>query len=114
MAGEADVFLHEGQFLARGHQQLRLHQVDAGDHLGDRMLDLDARVHLDEEELAVLVEELQRAGAAVTDRTAGCHHALAHFLAYFGVQPWGRGLFDHLWWRRCMEQSRSPRCTTLP
>ena len=51
--------------------QLRLHQVDAGDQLGHRMLHLDARVHLDEVELVVLVEELERAGAAVADRLAG-------------------------------------------
>ena len=31
------------------------------------MLDLDARVHLDEVELVVLVQELERAGAAVAD-----------------------------------------------
>src|SRR2546430_11642907 len=36
----------------------RLHEIDAGDELGDGMLDLDARVHLDEVELPVLVEEL--------------------------------------------------------
>ena len=45
--------------------------------LGDRMLDLHARVHLDEEELAVLVQELERAGAAVADAAAGVGAALA-------------------------------------
>ena len=33
--------------------------------LGDRVLDLQAGVHLDEVELAVLVEELDSAGAGV-------------------------------------------------
>ena len=45
------------------------HQVDAGHHLGDRMLDLQPRVHLEEVEAAVLVEqELDRAGVGVADR----------------------------------------------
>ncbi len=48
------------------------------------MLDLDARIHLDEVELAVLVEEFQRAGAAVADRTAGLDAALAHDAALAG------------------------------
>jgi hypothetical protein len=78
---ELDVLLREGQLLAGGHQQLRLHQVDAGDQFGDRMLHLDARVHLDEVELAVLVEELERAGAAIAHRAAGLHDALAHLRA---------------------------------
>jgi ABC-type phosphate/phosphonate transport system ATPase subunit len=34
-----------------------LHQIDAGDHLGDRMLHLQAGVHFDEVELAVFIEE---------------------------------------------------------
>ncbi len=41
------------------------------------MLDLHAGVHLDEEELAVLVQELEGAGAAVADLQAGLHAALA-------------------------------------
>ncbi len=38
------------QRLARGDAQLRLHQVDAGHHLGHRVLDLQPRVRLDEGE----------------------------------------------------------------
>ena len=40
--------LRQRQRLARGHAQLPLHQVEAGDHLGDRMLDLQPGVHLHE------------------------------------------------------------------
>ena len=36
----------------RGDEQLRAHQVEAGDLLGDRMLDLQPRVHLEEVEAA--------------------------------------------------------------
>ena len=39
------------QPVPRGDEDLALHEVDAGDHLGHRVLDLDARVDLDEVEL---------------------------------------------------------------
>jgi hypothetical protein len=52
------------QRLAGGHAQLPFHQVGAGDHLGHRMFDLQAGVHLHEVERAVLIgDELHRAGA---------------------------------------------------
>jgi hypothetical protein len=41
------------------------------------MLDLDPRVHLDEKELVVLEQELERAGAAVADLAARVGAALA-------------------------------------
>src|SRR3546814_15820675 len=72
-----DVFLPDRQLLAAGDQQLLAHQVDAGDPLGHRVLDLDAGVHLDEVEAAVLEQELERAGAAVADADAGIHADLA-------------------------------------
>ena len=54
--------------LAARDPDLPLHEVDAGHHLGDRMLDLQPRVHLEEVERAVLVEqELDRAGVGVAD-----------------------------------------------
>src|SRR5207247_5072334 len=47
-------------------------EVDAGDPLGDRVLDLQAGVHLEEVEAPALVEqELDRAGARVADGTRG-------------------------------------------
>ena len=50
---------------AGGDADLLEDQVDAGDHLGHRMLDLNARVHFDEIEFAVLVEELDGADAEI-------------------------------------------------
>jgi hypothetical protein len=41
------------------------------------MLDLDPGVHFDEIELAVFVEELEGAGAAVVDAAAGLGAAVA-------------------------------------
>ena len=51
----------------RGEADLQRHEVEAGHHLGHRMLDLDARVHLEEVELAGvgIDDELDGAGAAI-------------------------------------------------
>ena len=54
--------------LAVGDADLLLDEVEAGDRLGDRVLDLDAAVQLEEEELAAVEHELRRAGADVADR----------------------------------------------
>src|SRR6202008_4956658 len=53
------------ELAAGGDANLLEHEVDVGDHLGNGMLDLDAGVHLDEIELAVLVEELDGADAEI-------------------------------------------------
>ncbi len=81
MAADHHVALGEGQRLAGGDAQLQTDDVDAGHQFGDGVLDLHAGVHLDEVELAVLVQELERAGAAVADRGAGLADLLAHGLA---------------------------------
>ena len=65
------ILLSQAQLLAGGNPDLFLHQVDPGDHLCDRMFHLDARVHLDEVELAVLVEELESPDSLVTNLAAG-------------------------------------------
>ena len=85
-------------------------QVDAADHLGHRMLDLQPGVHLDEVEFAVLVEELDGAGAAI----AHFGHRLAHDArpsrrARRGVMTGEGASSSTFWWRRWSEQSRSPR-----
>ena len=46
----ASLLLRQRQRLARGHAQLPLDQIEAGDHLGHRVLDLQARVHFHEVE----------------------------------------------------------------
>ena len=62
-AVELDIGLLEGQLFAGGDADHLLDEVDAGDQLGDRMLDLQSRVHLEEEEGPVLAgHELDRAG----------------------------------------------------
>ena len=64
VAGQPHVLLRERERLARGDAQLLLDEVDAGDELGHRVLDLQAGVHLDEEELVgrgIRHQELDRA-----------------------------------------------------
>ena len=59
---------HVFHALAHREQDLALHQVHIGDHLGYRVLNLNTRVHLDEIEPAVLVhEELDCACVHVAD-----------------------------------------------
>src|SRR5215469_18596928 len=65
MAAQLDILLPVAERRTGADAQLLAHQVDAADHLADRVLDLEPRVHLDEVELAVLVEELDRPGVLV-------------------------------------------------
>src|SRR5260370_22056167 len=77
MAAPDHVALAERQFLAHRNADLFAHDVEAGRLFGDRMLDLDARVHLDEGEDAVLVEKLEGTDAAIEDGPAGGRATLA-------------------------------------
>ena len=82
VAGDRDLVLPARQALAGRDPQLPLDQVEAGDHLGDRMLDLQAGVHFHEIECAGargLDDELDGAGADVTDRLCRCNRRGAHF-----------------------------------
>ena len=69
MAANGDVGLAVGERLSARDKKHRLNEVDAGDDLGHRVLDLDAGVHLDEVKVAgrLVVEIFERAGAPVAD-----------------------------------------------
>ena len=54
--------------LAGRDAELQLDDVEAGDRLGDRMLDLDPAVQLEEVDVGPVDEELGRARALVADR----------------------------------------------
>ena len=91
MAADHYVFLGKRQLVAGGDAEHLLDDIDTGDHFRDRVLDLDAGVHLDKVEVAVFVEELEGAGTAVADLDTGVDAALEHF---------GAGLFvDKGRWR---------------
>ena len=96
VAAQVDLLLGVGERLAGRDQDLLAHDVDAGDVLGHAVLDLDARVHLEEEVLAVLEQALDRAGGVVADRLGGVDRDLADLLAQLLVDQRSRGLLDQL------------------
>src|SRR5579885_2994935 len=92
-----DVLLAEAQRLARGDADLLPHQVEAGHQLRDRVLHLNARVHLDKVEGVVLIDqELAGAGVLVAGRLHQPHRRLADPLPHRRRQVRGRRLLDQL------------------
>ena len=85
------------QRSAFGHLQLQPHEIQAGHHLGHRMLDLKPGVHLQEVEAVLAVHhELHRADADVVDRSAGRDRRRTEALAQVGVDDGRRALLDQL------------------
>ena len=85
------------QRRALGDGELQLDEVEPGDQLGDRVLDLQPGVHLEEPEPAVgLEEELDGAGADVADGRGGGDRGVGHPPAQLGVDGRGRRLLDDL------------------
>ena len=68
MAFEHNVLLGEGQRRTRSNADLLADDVDAGDGFGHRMLHLQAGVHLEEVEVALLVNEKQIGRASCRGR----------------------------------------------
>ncbi len=89
MAVEADVLLARHARFRRTdgeaveNMDLRLDDIDAGDDLGDRMLDLDARIDLDEVELAGIGihQILDGACADIVGRPGDLQRIIREFLA---------------------------------
>src|SRR5690606_24624907 len=86
------------QLVALGDEDLAFDDIDAGDDLGDGVLDLDARVDLDEVELlAVHVDqELDGAGGVVVDGAAEAHGGFADALAQLARKVHAGGDLDDL------------------
>ena len=105
-----------GQGLAGRDPHLRLHQVDVGDLLGHGVLDLDPRVHLDEDVVArrgrAGTPPCRRCGSRSPGRTARRPRTSAPRIA--GSRLGAGAISTTFWWRRCTEQSRSKRWITLP
>ena len=95
MAGEGDLVLRDRQVLAVGDTDLFAHQVDPGDHLGHRVFDLQAGVHLDEVELAVFPQELDRPGAAIAHVGHRLRADAAHAIAFFRRDDRGGRFLEH-------------------
>jgi hypothetical protein len=63
-----EIRLAEWQGLALGDANLQLDEIDAGRHLGDRVLDLQPRIHFQEVRPSLRVhQELERARVYVAD-----------------------------------------------
>ncbi len=91
------VRLRQAQPLAVGAADHLLDEVDAGDEFGHRMLDLQAGVHLQEIEAAILAgDEFDRAGRIVVHRLGERDRLLAHLSARLFIEQRRRRLFDHL------------------
>mmetsp|Transcript_23926 Transcript_23926/g.59862 ORF Transcript_23926/g.59862 Transcript_23926/m.59862 type:complete len:509 (-) Transcript_23926:23-1549(-) len=97
VAAQRDLLLAHGQRVAGGHLQLPLDQIGAGDHLGDRVLDLQSRVHLHKVELARRrQDEFHSAGAGVVHSACRSHRRLAHASPQLGSETGRRRLLQHL------------------
>ena len=92
VAVEFHVALRQREIVAGGDADLFDDEVDVGDHLGHRMLHLDAGVHFDEVEFAVLVEEFDGADAEIFDVAHRFGDGLADLVAAVGIER-GRGAF---------------------
>ena len=96
MAGKADFTLGQAQWCTGGDAQLLDDQVNACNHLGNRVLDLKPRIHFDEMKLAVLVQELHSAGTAILHLLHRVSDGLADLRARFLVECRRMRLFQHL------------------
>ena len=93
MAVLHDLVLRQRDRFAGGDAQLPFDQVQPGDFLGHRMLDLQPGVDFHEEEFAVRRDdEFHRAGVGVVDRVRRLHRGRAHACAQFRREE-GRGRF---------------------
>ena len=83
--------------LALGDEDLRTHDVDAGDLFGDRVFHLHTRVHFDEVELARvhIHEEFDGARAFIVHMGTDFAAQLTNLCALFVGEVWGRGAFNH-------------------
>src|SRR4051794_29235466 len=96
-ARDFHIVLGKGERLASRHLYHQLDEIEPGHQLRHRVLDLEPRVHLEEIEIAPLVDdELDRAGRAVTDGLRQRDGLPAHHFSGFGVEKRARRLLDDL------------------
>ncbi len=102
------------QTAALGDLDLLLDDVETARHFGDRMFDLQARIHLDKIEPAVLEEKLESPDAAIADLTAGLHAGQPDGIDDPRRDTGAGASSTTFWWRRCIEQSRWPSQRAFP
>ena len=101
-ARAADLALRERKRLAGRDPELPFNQVEAGHRLGDRMLNLKPRIHLEEIESVGLQatrrigDELNRARSDIASRQRRVGRRLRHRAAGLIRQSRSRAFLDHL------------------
>ncbi len=91
------LLLFQCQDLIVGYPDLFFHQVDTDDAFGDRVLNLQAGVHLEKVVIQAFVDyELDRAGARVIHRSGSRDGKFSHLFPYRRGQQRRWSLFDHL------------------
>ncbi len=96
MAVAAHVALGKRQSLAGGDAQHGLDDIDAGHHFGDGVLDLQARIHLQEIIADSAQDEFDRADPAIIQALAEPHRVGDHSVAKRCGKIGGRGFLDEL------------------
>ena len=97
MAIDLDIFLLERQWLTRSYADGLLDDVDAGDHFGDGVLDLNTGVDFHEVEVFLGIhQELDSTGRVITGGFTHAGGSGAELLAFFIIEDGARGLFDEL------------------
>src|SRR5204862_1457487 len=92
-----DLVLREPERLTSRDPELQRDEVEAGDHLGDGVLDLQARVHLEEVEVPNWVhQELDRAGVDVPRAFGNPHGSSAELGAQIFSDARPGGFLDQL------------------
>ena len=92
-----DLVLGQRERMSVGYIDLPTHQIGSSDALGHWMFDLQTRVHLQEVEAAVGVEQvLDSACPDVADRLGKRERRFAHLLPKCRAHRRRRGLFDDL------------------
>ena len=95
MAIDLQFGLTRGQGLPGRDAQLPFDQIMARDHFGDRVLDLQPRVHFHEKECISFGDELDRAGTHIADRLGRGDRRLAHRAAPLGRHAGRRRFFEY-------------------
>ena len=78
------VALLVSQRLVAGNANLFLDEIDVIDHFGDRMLDLDARVHFHKIRVVARDQKLDRSRIRVADVAAGAQRHFVQRVAHSG------------------------------
>src|SRR4029078_9930679 len=85
VAVKLHIALLDGEVGSGGNSDLLEDQVDVGDHLGHRMLDVNACVHLNEVEFAVLIQEFDGTDTEILDLAHCLSDRLADRVPRIGI-----------------------------